>query len=163
MRRAALLVTTVALLAVHGTSGVELPGLEVGLGTLEKKIEAATDSVWSKEVGGKFLVGLGAGTVTTVVLPQVRDVLNSLAMAMTALGFISLFVNHAPEHIGASSFRNDLNEIHNRAAKLFDQDGDERLTLSDPMVFLRRILPFIKRQSAFIFGVCVGIGLFSRA
>mmetsp|Transcript_25835 Transcript_25835/g.75717 ORF Transcript_25835/g.75717 Transcript_25835/m.75717 type:complete len:163 (-) Transcript_25835:377-865(-) len=134
-----------------------LPSLD----TAEEYIDYAADSLWSKEVGGKALVGASIGAVVGLVAQKVAQVINTIALGLVGLLALKLFTGFNPDTFGTDSLQDTAAALHRQAAKVFDTNGDGRLDSSDGKSLWARAMPFIKRQVPFVIGFTIGLSITS--
>lgn len=143
-----------------------LPVAQCALPSLDEAetlIDKAASSVWSPEVGGKAMVGAGAGAVIGLMAKQLSDVINAILISLTGLIAFRIFTEARPETFGAQSIQETFGEIHRRAAVHFDTNGDGKLDHKDAGSIISRIVPFIKRQGPFVVGFAIGLSIASSS
>ena len=139
-----------------------LPSLP-SLDDAESYIDQAASAVWSKEVGGRAIVGAGAGAVIGLVSQQLSDVINAILMSIAGLVGFRLLTSFRPETFGAQSVQETFGELHSRMVPLLDLDGDGKLDERDARKLLSRVVPFVKRQGPFVVGFALGLAITSSA
>ncbi|KAG8470345.1 hypothetical protein KFE25_008766 [Diacronema lutheri] len=148
-----------ALLCLAVGVGAALPSLKEA----EAYIDKAADSVWSKDVGGKAIVGAGVGAVIGVLAKQLSDVINAVLMSLAGLVAFRVFTSFRPETFGAQSIQETFGELHARLATHLDQDGDGKLDDRDVRSVLARVMPFVRRQAPFVIGFALGLAVASSS
>jgi hypothetical protein len=127
----------------------------------EVMIDKAAGSVWNPQIGGKAIVGMGAGAVIGLLAQQLKDVINAILISLAALAAFHLFTTFNPETFGAESVQETFGAANRKAAQLLDQNDDGRFDEKDVGMMLRRVMPSIRRQMPFILGFAFGLAVLS--
>lgn len=147
----------VALLLLIGLARAELPSLE----DAEVYIEKAASSLWTPEVGGKAVVGAGAGALLGLLAKQMSDVINAILVSCAGLIAFRIFTETRPETFGAQTVQETFGELHRLATSHLDRNGDGKLDGRDAQSVISRVAPFFKRQGPFVVGFAIGLSLTS--